>query len=58
MKGNKESTQDTAFAPYHFEKDKLPKILSYPVKRSLLDVALLDFGAVAAQNDPHRPLPN
>jgi len=41
MKGSTESTSDAAVAPYHFEKDKLPKTLSYPLKRSHLDAALL-----------------
>jgi len=40
MKGNAEPTSTAAFAPYHFQKDTLPKMLSYPVKRSLLDAAL------------------
>jgi hypothetical protein len=40
MKRSTESTSDAAVEPYHFEKDKLPKKFSYPLKRSHLDTAL------------------
>jgi hypothetical protein len=43
MKENTESIS-AAVAPYHFKKDTLPKMLSYPVKRSLLDAALRSTG--------------
>jgi len=44
MKRNDESTPHAAPAPYHFDKDRLPKVFSYPVKRSLLDAALHSAG--------------
>jgi hypothetical protein len=39
-------TRDTE--PYSFSKDKLPKMLSYPLKRSLLDFALQSAGVYDA----------
>jgi hypothetical protein len=40
MKQQPEITSASAVEPYSFSKDKLPKALSYPLKRSLLDAAL------------------
>lgn len=40
MKATAQSRTDQAAAEYSFAKDKLPKSLSYPLKRSLLDAAL------------------
>jgi hypothetical protein len=51
MKRQAESTSDATVEPYHFSKDKLPKALSYPLKRYLLDAALHSasvYGAVYA----------
>jgi hypothetical protein len=40
MNAEPETTSEPQVEPYTFSKDKLPKELSYPLKRSLLDAAL------------------
>lgn len=40
MKNEPEITRVTAYEAYSFSKDKVPRALSYPLKRSLLDTAL------------------
>lgn len=42
MKATAQLQTHQAAAEYSFAKDKLPKSLSYPLKRSLLDAALRD----------------